>query len=473
MALVVVLAGLAIAGMLFLPTLTTKTTQRNNAVEEARLARLDEGFRDFVRINQIIPGTGTWGTAIATVSGLNATQVSCVFPEFPADSTVQRAFVVDEFLGGSTPLLAYTQSTSGLAGTQTNLLNSRARAMIVSSTKRGLALPVSTGFITQTNFDAIWNWAYNPSTRSPPAGWPSSWTGNGEFLHVRPIYLPNLFSKITMRNTKYGLGDSNLLSTPVTGQSDLYFLNGTRMALGTTAGTLKQRYVVRSDNSFVFGSSPPPLIWFKFEEAAGSYATNSGSLGAAAAGTITSGASYLGSGPRPPAFPNLSSSNYAVRFNNVNEYLTTTNSVINNLSAFTIAGWVYVSLVQDPRTGLFGQNDVAEIGFITTSTIQFWTENACSISVSWPYGYGSWHHIAGTADGTTARLYFDGTEVGSCTRTVSNYGASTSTFNIGGGVVFDPPVYNSKLDATFDDVMMFDRALTAAEVVTLATGILP
>lgn len=472
--LVMFLAGLAITGMLFLPSLVSKTTQRNNSKEEAALTRLEEGFRDYVRLHQIIPGTSTWVTAISSVSGLNATQVNCVFPEFPTDTSVQRVFVVDDSLGGGSPLLPYTQTTNGLTGTATNLLNSRARAMIVSSTKRGLSLPVSTGFITQTNFDAIWNWALNPATKAPPSGWSSAWTGNGEFLHVKPLFLPNLFSKITFQNTRYGVGISSVTTTTVGSQADYYFLNGTPLTLATTAGSLRQDHVVRRDASFSFdGTSTTPLIWFQFEEASGSYATNSGSLGSAAKGTITSGANYRRNGPRPSSFPNFSSANYAMRFNDVNEYLTTTNSVMNNRTEFTIAGWVYVSQLEDPRTGLFGQNDVAEIGFITTSSIQFWTENACAITVTWPYSYSTWHHIAGTADGTTIRLYFDGVEVGTCTQAVSNYGSSSSTFNVGGAVVFDVPVYDSKLDATFDDVMMFDRALSAAEVETLSTGVLP
>jgi hypothetical protein len=252
---VFVMAGLTVAGVMFLPTLTSKIIQRNNTAEEVMLATLEEGFRDYVRIHQIIPGTSTWATAMASVGGLNVTQANCVLPDFASDTTIQRVFVVDDFLGGASPLLPYTQSTNGLSGTQTNLLNARARAMIVSSTKRGLALPVSTGFLSQTNFDAIWNWTYNPATEAPPSGWSSAWTGNGEFLHVKPLPLPNLFSKITLQNVKYGIGSSNHTTTIVSSQTDYYFLNGTRMALATTGGTLKQTYVVTRDNSFSFPTS--------------------------------------------------------------------------------------------------------------------------------------------------------------------------------------------------------------------------
>ena len=472
--LVFVMAGLTITGMLFLPTLTSKTVQRNNTAEEVMLARLEEGFGDYTRIFQIIPGTGTWATAIASVNSLNVTQVNCVLPAFNSDATIQRVFVVDDYLGGGSPLLPYAQSTNGLTGTQTNLLNARARAMIVSSTKRGLALPVSTGFVSQTNFDAIWNWTYNPATEAPPSGWSAAWTGNGEFLHVKPFYLPNLFSKITLQNVMYGIGASNYTTTTVSSQTDYYFLNGTRMALATTSGTLKQHHVVRNDASFSFAtSSTLPLVWFKFEEASGTLATNLGSLSSAANGTISSGVNYRRNGPRPPSFPLFSSSNYAMRFNDPNEYVTTTNSVLNNMTAFTLGVWVNVADLPNDRVGLIGQNDAIELGFITTSSVQLWTPSGGSVTVSWPYGYGAWHHIAATGDGAALKLYFDGALVGTTSYATTNYGSSSYTFNVGSAVTFDAPVSSSDIDATFDEVVAYDRALSASEILSLSTGAIP
>lgn len=469
-----VLAGLAITGMLFLPSLVSKTTQRRNTAEDAALARLEEGFRDYVRFYQIIPGTGTWNTAIGSIGGLNATQVNCVFPEFPTDTTVQRVFVVDDYLGGGSPLLPYTQSTNGLTGTLTNLLNSRARAMIVSSTKRGLALPVSSGFITQANFDAIWNWTYNPATEAPPSGWSSAWTGNGEFLHVKPLYLPNLFSKVTFQNTRYGLGLSNVLTTTVGSQTDYYFLNGAPLTLATTAGTIKQRHVVHNDASFDFGGSGTlPIIWFQMEEASGTYATNSGTLGAAASGTISSGTTAAQAGPRPSTYPNFPANNYCMGFNASTTYLSTTNQSLNNRAAFTLACWVNVNTLSSSRTGLIGQNDVIELGFISSTTVQIWTAGGSSVTISWPYAAATWHHITATGDGTTVSLYFDGIQVGSSSLATASYGSSAYSFHAGGAVVFDAPVSSSVFDGKMDEVIVYDRALSASEVATLALGIIP
>lgn len=326
LATVVVLAGLTVTGLLLLPTLVSKTAQRNRAIEEARLAGLEENFRDYVRRNQIIPGTATWHTALAGIGKANVTEVNSVFPEFPEDESTRRVLVVDNLLGGASPLLPYTQSGTGLTGASTNLLNPRARAMILSSAKRGLPLPVGTGFLSQTDFDAIWNWVYDPATRSPPSGWSSAWSGNAGFLHVKHIYLPNLFSKISVRNATFGLGLSAIPSITPSGSADYYFLNGSPLTLANTLGIIKQRHRVSGDASFDFGSSASsPLIWFKMEEASGTYATNSGTLGTAARGTITSGVNYQQSGPRSPLFPFFSPGNYALDFNDDEEYISTTN----------------------------------------------------------------------------------------------------------------------------------------------------
>ena len=469
-----VLAGLAITGMLFLPSLVSRTSQRNNTAEEAALAGLEDSFRDYVRLYQIIPGPGTWAPAIGLVSGLNATQVNCVFPDFPTDPTVQRVFVVDDSLGGASPLLPYTQSTNGLTGTLTNLLHSRARAMIVSSTKRGLALPVSSGFLTQTTFDAIWNWTYNPATEAPPSGWSSAWTGNGEFLHVKPLYLPNFFSKVTLQNAKYGIGLLDLVTTAVSSQTDYYFLNGGPLTLATTLGTVKQRHVVRGDASFNFGGSgTSPLIWFQMEETGGTYATNSGSLGAAASGTISSGVTSAQDGPRPSTYPNFPANNYCMGLSTSTTYISTTNQSLNNRTAFTLACWVNVETVSSSRTGLIGQNDTIELGFISSTTVQIWTAGGSSVTISWPYAAATWHHITATGDSTTVRLYFDGIEVGSSSLATASYGSSAYAFYVGGAVVFDAPVSSSVFKGKLDEVIVYDRALSASEVATLALGIIP
>jgi Concanavalin A-like lectin/glucanases superfamily/Bacterial Ig-like domain/Bacterial Ig domain len=73
---------------------------------------------------------------------------------------------------------------------------------------------------------------------------------------------------------------------------------------------------------------------------------------------------------------------------------------------------------------------------------------------------GVWQHLAATFDGTAARFYIDGVEVAS--RLVSSGIGSSNAWRVGayGGVA------GNFFDGLIDDVRIYSRALTAAEVVT-------
>jgi len=78
---------------------------------------------------------------------------------------------------------------------------------------------------------------------------------------------------------------------------------------------------------------------------------------------------------------------------------------------------------------------------------------------------GKWHHIAGTFDGKTITLYVDGAVVGSreCAGTLQT---NTDPLFIGarGGTV-------RWTVGTYDDMAIFNRALTAAEIARAMNGI--
>lgn len=78
---------------------------------------------------------------------------------------------------------------------------------------------------------------------------------------------------------------------------------------------------------------------------------------------------------------------------------------------------------------------------------------------------GQWHHIAGTFDGAVIRLYVDGTEVGArdCPGTLNT---NTQPLYIGarGGTV-------RWTVGNYDEMAIFNRALTAAEIRAAMNGI--
>jgi hypothetical protein len=70
----------------------------------------------------------------------------------------------------------------------------------------------------------------------------------------------------------------------------------------------------------------------------------------------------------------------------------------------------------------------------------------------------AWTHLAATYDGTTLRLYVNGVEALSRAQT-GNMTASTNPLRIGGN-----GVWNEYFNGLVDDVRIYDRALTAAEI---------
>jgi hypothetical protein len=157
----------------------------------------------------------------------------------------------------------------------------------------------------------------------------------------------------------------------------------------------------------------------------------------------------------------------ALHFNGSDAYVETGQSILNGLQGFTLAGWVSASNV-DVYSSLFGQNDLAEFGFIGGSEVGTWLlgNNWVLVSASYPFDYPSWHHVALTGDSTGVVIYIDG-EVGASDSGAVSSGSSGYTFRIGGGV------FNASGDpflGEIDDVWAIGRALTQDEIQILMQG---
>ena len=76
---------------------------------------------------------------------------------------------------------------------------------------------------------------------------------------------------------------------------------------------------------------------------------------------------------------------------------------------------------------------------------------------------GNWHHVAGTYDGTTMRIYLDGTQIASSDRTVTLSTATPSDFIIG-NLTYSNPTYSEAFDGRIDEVAVWDEALSAGTI---------
>ena len=78
---------------------------------------------------------------------------------------------------------------------------------------------------------------------------------------------------------------------------------------------------------------------------------------------------------------------------------------------------------------------------------------------------GSWHHIAGTFDGTTLKLYLDGKEAASAT---SSFGIVSGPNPVGIGADLTYDAQNPNVPATFkgiiDNVRIYNKALSLEEL---------
>lgn len=92
----------------------------------------------------------------------------------------------------------------------------------------------------------------------------------------------------------------------------------------------------------------------------------------------------------------------------------------------------------------------------------WWGADLDAINLSTNFLDGNWHHVATTYDGTTRRIYLDGTQVVQDSPGANN--ATAANFRIGS-------TNNSEYFAgTLDDVAIFNHALSVSEVQSLAAG---
>jgi len=202
-------------------------------------------------------------------------------------------------------------------------------------------------------------------------------------------------------------------------------------------------------------SSANLIGWWTFDEGTGEIAVDSsgnGNDGALYGATWASG--FYGS---------------ALEFNGNDAYISTEQSLLNDLGAFTMAGWVNAASV-GVYASLFGQNDLIEFGFTTENGGQLGTWMAGNdwafVGADYPFSYPSWHHVAMTGDADRIVIYIDGQEVASDEGGMTS-GTSSYDFSIGAGVF---NATGDPFEGLIDDVWLFGRALSQEEIQALMQG---
>ena len=216
-----------------------------------------------------------------------------------------------------------------------------------------------------------------------------------------------------------------------------------------------------------WGAPPAPGIVaaYSFDEGLGSTAVDAsgnGHPGAIVGAAWTTGGRYGG----------------ALSFDGTDDYVG-----LGSLGTFYQGGFTLQAWVQKAT----GKSDVAVVGTWAGSGPMLWVDHLASryhltlnggLSSYLDSGQnpvlGIWQHVAATYDGSTARYYIDGVQVAS--RAVGSGAGASDVWRIG--------AYGSSpggfFDGLIDDVRIYDRALSAAEVqsdmntpVTIANSDIP
>jgi len=166
----------------------------------------------------------------------------------------------------------------------------------------------------------------------------------------------------------------------------------------------------------------------------------------------------------PQYIDGLSGYGRAMSFDGADDYLDTGRILLANVSEFTMAGWVSAGNSGSNRIGLFGQNDIIEMGF-NGGNASIWTPAAGTTQTAWPFEDYTWHYIAVVADASSMKIYFDG-ELAVTGGGAADYGTGTFNFNIGGGGIWDDA--GNWFLGNMDEVRVYDRALPEPEIAALA-----
>jgi hypothetical protein len=210
--------------------------------------------------------------------------------------------------------------------------------------------------------------------------------------------------------------------------------------------------------------------WWRFDETAGNTSYDSSTSGYNGAWNGSPMASAI---TAPVIFKNP----HSISFNGSSSYISTRDISFTNAQPFSFSLWVNPAGLTERRT-ILGKNqyefflgtsysDADDINFTywntTGSNELSLTSNSNVLSV------GSWTHIAVTYDGNSnGYLYINGVQTASDTTVSAAFPDRTDALTIGRG--YAPASGITYFNGTVDDVRVYNRALSAAEVLALADG---
>ncbi len=125
----------------------------------------------------------------------------------------------------------------------------------------------------------------------------------------------------------------------------------------------------------------------------------------------------------------------------------------SNNDVRAICGWGSSSTAAAYVIGLYTNSGI----FITGYSSPQWTSGS-------GYADGNWHHLATTYDGTTHKIYVDGTEIDSRSATFNTGGSNNGKIGVSAHAT------SENFDGEIDDVSIWNRVLTTTEIEKLVAN---
>ncbi|HEX4054418.1 MAG TPA: LamG domain-containing protein [Tepidisphaeraceae bacterium] len=165
----------------------------------------------------------------------------------------------------------------------------------------------------------------------------------------------------------------------------------------------------------------------------------------------------------------------AARFGATGSYITVSNNGSLNPPEFTMAAWIKTSFKDTIWRRIFDKE--TGVGYVMSMCGDYKAKSyEGQVDIEGGKGYvasgvqvadGQWHQVVGVCTGDQLLLYVDGKRVGRPSKKVD---VLSNAFDLTIGANRsnpEPSEVNASFNGTMDDVMMFNRAMTAREVAAL------
>lgn len=205
--------------------------------------------------------------------------------------------------------------------------------------------------------------------------------------------------------------------------------------------------------------------YWKFDDGSGATATDSAGTND---GTLTNGPVWSST-----TAPTTYSNPWSLIFDGVDDYVSIADSVSLDLGTgdFTFAAWINPANL-NKRQQIFTRVDAGQTTWIvalrvySNNVLEMYINDIIAARSASAISQNTWTHVTATRSGTDVQLYIGGSADGSVGTSSANLDSDRGYF-IG---INDVPSLNNPFDGYIDDARIYNRALTPAEISTLASG---